>query len=79
MGSYSIFAVFVNGMERLDQGHLHPSIKHPETDMSRLGLDPLYQRAISTAYAFRNLYNGYILFIVKLRYGGFCYGCITKQ
>jgi hypothetical protein len=22
-------------MERLDQSYLHPSIKHPETDMSR--------------------------------------------
>jgi hypothetical protein len=27
-------------MEELDQGSLHPSIKHPETDMSRPGFEP---------------------------------------
>ncbi len=26
--------------EELDQGSLHPSIKHPETDMSRPGYEP---------------------------------------
>jgi hypothetical protein len=26
--------------ERLDQGYLHPSIKHPETDMSWSGFEP---------------------------------------
>jgi hypothetical protein len=35
----------LNFMERLDQGHPHPSIKHPETEIS------LYQRAIATVYA----------------------------
>jgi hypothetical protein len=29
----------VTNTERLDQGHLHPSIKHTETDMSRPGLN----------------------------------------
>ncbi len=33
--------VGVTTMERLDQGHLHSSIKHLETDMSRLGIEPL--------------------------------------
>jgi hypothetical protein len=28
-------------MERLDQGHLHLSIMPPETEMSRLGIEPL--------------------------------------
>ncbi len=28
-------------MERLDQGHLHLSIKPPETEMSRPGIEPL--------------------------------------
>jgi hypothetical protein len=61
-------------MERLDQGHLLPSIKHRETDMSWLGFSPLtsctpwralYQRAIATVYvaAFRNLYSGFIKLI----------------
>ncbi len=27
-------------MERLDQGHLHPLLKHPETNMYRLGIEP---------------------------------------
>jgi hypothetical protein len=27
-------------MERLDYGHLHPSIKQPETDMSWPGFEP---------------------------------------
>jgi hypothetical protein len=38
-------------MGRRDQGHLHPSIKHPGTEMSWPGLEPpqaLYQRAIAT-------------------------------
>jgi hypothetical protein len=48
-------------MKRLDQGHLHPLIKHPEATISRAGLEPgrlrhrqtLQQRAtgIRTAYA----------------------------
>jgi hypothetical protein len=41
-------------MERLDQGHPHSSIKHPETEISWPGFEPpqaLYQRAIATAYA----------------------------
>jgi hypothetical protein len=48
-------------MERLEeQGHLHPSIKHPETDMFLPGFEPptvplhqkwaVYQKAIGTAY-----------------------------
>jgi hypothetical protein len=27
-------------MEEFDHGSLHPSIKHPETDMSRPGYEP---------------------------------------
>jgi hypothetical protein len=27
-------------MERLDQGHLHPLLEHPETNMSRPGNEP---------------------------------------
>jgi hypothetical protein len=27
-------------MEELDQSSLHPQIKHPETDMSRPGIEP---------------------------------------
>jgi hypothetical protein len=49
--------VYSRFMEKLDEGHLHPSIKHP--DMSRPGIEPptncteraLYQRAITTAYS----------------------------
>jgi hypothetical protein len=41
-------------MKRLDQGHLYPLLEHPETNMSRPGIEPwraLKQRAIRTAYA----------------------------
>jgi hypothetical protein len=41
-------------MKRLDQGQLHSSIKHADTEMSWPGFEPpqaLYQRAIATAYA----------------------------
>jgi hypothetical protein len=27
-------------MKRLDQGHLHPLLEHPETNMSRPGIKP---------------------------------------
>ncbi len=52
--------------ERLDQGHLHPPLEHPETNMPRPGIEPVSPasqasspaRAIRTAFAvaIRNLY-----------------------
>jgi hypothetical protein len=30
----------IESMERLDQGYLHPLLEHPETNMSRPGIDP---------------------------------------
>ena len=27
-------------MKRFDQGHLHPLLEHPETDMSQPGIEP---------------------------------------
>ncbi len=52
-------------MERLDQGYLQPSIKHPETDMSPgqgLNLRPsapqaLYQRAAAYIFVLVYLYS----------------------
>jgi|688.fasta_scaffold2116754_1 hypothetical protein len=55
-------------MERFDEGHLHPSIKNPETDMSRPGFGrlhrrrALYQRAIKNKYklpSFMHLSHSY--------------------
>jgi hypothetical protein len=47
----SVKNVGVTTMERLDQGHLHPSIKHLKTDMSLTAFRrALYQRAVRTAY-----------------------------
>jgi hypothetical protein len=48
--------VGVTTMERLDQGHLYPSLNRgPKTDMSQLGIEPGWRRAllkssIRTAY-----------------------------
>jgi hypothetical protein len=33
--------VGVTTMKRLDQGHLHPLLEHPETNMSRPGIEPV--------------------------------------
>jgi hypothetical protein len=64
----------ITTMERLYQGHLHPYLKHPETDMSRPGFKlptllhrrrALYQRGIRTAY---------LIVILKL-YSTFCKLC----
>jgi hypothetical protein len=35
-------------MDRLDQGHLHPLLENPETDMSRPGIEPGGRRALSS-------------------------------
>ncbi len=56
-------------MERLDQGHLHPLLGHPETNMTKPGIEPepptsqastpAKKRDIRIAYvvAIRNLYS----------------------
>ncbi len=38
-----------NIIKRLDQGHLHPLLEHPETNKSRPEIEP--QRVIQTAFA----------------------------
>jgi hypothetical protein len=35
-----VLAISVVGIKELDQGSLHPSIRHPETDMSRPEFEP---------------------------------------
>jgi hypothetical protein len=37
--------------KRLDQGHLHPLLKHPETNMSRLGIEPRPPASQATSLA----------------------------
>jgi hypothetical protein len=54
-------------MKRFDQGHLNPLLEHPETNMSRQGIEPgppasqasTLANSIRTAYAvaIRNLYS----------------------
>jgi hypothetical protein len=46
MGGRSLH-VRVTTMEELDQGSLHPSVKNPETDVSRQGFEP---RSIKDTY-----------------------------
>jgi hypothetical protein len=37
--SIQIKSLIYGIMERLDQGHLHPLLEHPETNMSRPGIE----------------------------------------
>ncbi len=43
-------------MERLDQGSLHPLIKHPETDMSQPGIEPRHSKSYPEP-VFLNVYG----------------------
>jgi hypothetical protein len=38
MPQYYLFLIL--GMKRLDQGHLHPLLEHPEKNVSRAGIEP---------------------------------------
>ncbi len=40
-------------MKRLDQGHLHPLIEHPETNMSQPGIEPSESFGPQMALAYR--------------------------
>ncbi len=50
-------------MERLDQGHLHPLLEHPETNMSRPGIEPRSPALRRSGYSNKELFeqhvNGY--------------------
>jgi hypothetical protein len=66
-------------MKRLDQGHLHPLLEHPETNMSRPGIEQASQ-ASNLAKSYSNsLLNCYSEPLQSLVYSNYAYNDVRAS